>query len=782
MKVSLSQSTLAVLLAATLCAAPASAQRGYPLETLGVDCDPAIGRVELTVDEYGAVGSAIGIDSVANYDPGLDVPDQGLVSTIFESQAFLCRTTADGLTEGTWLESGDLNAIAQSNGSPDGIDSLFTTNGLEVTAHYFLNCTQLELCYTFRNVTNQVMPTVALTPYIDGDLFFNGGIGNDYGGTSIGAPKTVWEFDEGDNPDEPTTFLGLHSLGNGDVFLNSWEIGEYPEQRSRIATTDNGCTALDNTLNQGRGMNADRDGDFITDDGYDVTLALRFDVGPLAPDEESPSLCYAVQWGFGRPCSDEDLDEICVPDDNCPTVPNPDQTDEDGDGVGDPCDNCPKVQNANQSDADTDGYGDACDRALCVPDGQPEVCDGFDNDCDGLVDARLDGEPVVAPGACATGLSGQCAAGVWRCASGRTRCLPDISPAEELCDLVDNDCDGLVDESVRNACGTCGLPPPEVCNGRDDDCDGVVDDGGATCPEGLGCSNGRCLPPCGESGCAGDTFCADGVCVPWCAVDGCLGGLTCTDRGCADPCEGVMCAEGEVCAGGTCGPTHCIHTGCAFGERCRPAGCEPDPCAGIDCGGSSFCRDGTCIFSCAELSCPAASACFDGVCQATGCEPVGCQEGQICVEGACIADPCASVTCAYAEVCDRGQCISDPCVDLACPQYQRCVVVQGSAQCVADWPVIPVPVQPVMDAGVDAGGQVGPMDAGPSGTEAPLDSGAEGRADATTPTSGRSDSGGCSTTPSRGGQGAAACLMALAALAARSRRSRIKGRGSRRPG
>jgi Putative metal-binding motif len=64
--------------------------------------------------------------------------------------------------------------------------------------------------------------------------------------------------------------------------------------------------------------------------------------------------------------------------------------------------------------------------------------------------------------------------------------------AEEVCDGWDNDCDGDIDEGVRGVCGvglcarfalscssTCtpGLPFDELCNGYDDDCDGVVDDG-----------------------------------------------------------------------------------------------------------------------------------------------------------------------------------------------------------------------------------------------------------------------------------------------------------------
>ncbi len=117
-----------------------------------------------------------------------------------------------------------------------------------------------------------------------------------------------------------------------------------------------------------------------------------------------------------------------------------------------------------------------------------ELCNGLDDDCDGVVDNGF-AEVTCGVGACARTV-GSCVDGV------ELTCEPG-SPAAEVCNGIDDDCDGEVDEGfgelrcgtgacerVVSACaegvpGICEAPAPaeELCNGLDDDCDGAIDNG-----------------------------------------------------------------------------------------------------------------------------------------------------------------------------------------------------------------------------------------------------------------------------------------------------------------
>jgi hypothetical protein len=82
-----------------------------------------------------------------------------------------------------------------------------------------------------------------------------------------------------------------------------------------------------------------------------------------------------------------------------------------------------------------------------------------------LVDEGLD----VIP--CET----QCGPGNAICIDGVETCFGP-EPKEEICDYLDNDCDGDVDEFQRNDCNECGPLPTEVCDAFDNDCDGDTDE------------------------------------------------------------------------------------------------------------------------------------------------------------------------------------------------------------------------------------------------------------------------------------------------------------------
>ncbi|MSQ02840.1 MAG: hypothetical protein EXR71_13270, partial [Myxococcales bacterium] len=274
---------------------------------------------------------------------------------------------------------------------------------------------------------------------------------------------------------------------------------------------------------------------------YTLALPLLLVLGCENASKDDTSQANVLD--SGEEYGDEDGDGYMISEGDCDETDatiNPaaveicDGIDQDCDGVADN-----GLMETYYVDADVDGYGDTataedaceapdgysavpgdCDDAeVTTYPGAEEVCDLVDNDCDGVVDdgvgtmyypdADLDtyGDPNAGEMVCTPEAD-------WvldntDCDDTTNKAYPG---ATEECDLIDNDCDGAVDEDVQttyyqdvdadtygDATVTtlaCSVPvgysadmtdcddneaavnpsATEMCDGIDNNCDGVIDE------------------------------------------------------------------------------------------------------------------------------------------------------------------------------------------------------------------------------------------------------------------------------------------------------------------
>jgi hypothetical protein len=319
------------------------------------------------------------------------------------------------------------------------------------------------------------------------------------------------------------------------------------------------------------------------------------DGNPCTVNSCANGQCLVADIADGTACDDGDIctiGDLCMAglcaagatDPNCQTPPGP--CDDKEDGV--PCDDgnvctlddyclggkcvADSVAPDCQTDLDGDGYPepqDCNDNDALINPGAKELCNQIDDNCDGQVDEGCPGECVISGCSsqiCATEpMDSDCA---W---------LPEYECLKfsECGNFGENGGCGWLKTPEYVTCleGIC-VPEPEICDDKDNDCDGQIDEGCLDCieeggsvgifPDAPQCCPGLAQIPCNE---------------PLLLNDGTMGECI--------PCDGAaFCTK---CGDGQC---HTPENYCNCPNDCKaPPICNSD----ADCNDNNLCTADSCV-------------------------------------------------------------------------------------------------------------------------------------------------------------------------------------------